>query len=122
MAVSSGALSFAVELFSGLEGVSARRMFGGAGLYHSGRMFALLDDDLIYLKATPALQEKLSGRGCDAFRWTRPRDGKQIEMAYLLLPDSALDDPDEAVELARAACRVDEPSPDGKRRRKGGVA
>jgi DNA transformation protein len=37
-------------------------------------------------------------------RWTYTRkDGKTTAMPYWLLPDSALDDPDEACRLAKAA-------------------
>ena len=39
------------ELFSAFGPVEVRRMFGGAGLYASGTMFAILHDGMIYLKA-----------------------------------------------------------------------
>ena len=43
-------LAFAVDVFSGMGPVEARRMFGGAGLYADGVMFGLIDDDVIHLR------------------------------------------------------------------------
>ena len=39
------------ELFAGFGPVVVRRMFGGAGIYAEGTMFALVADGVIYLKA-----------------------------------------------------------------------
>jgi hypothetical protein len=39
------------ELFSVFGPVEVRPMFGGAGIYAEGRMFALVSDGVIYLKA-----------------------------------------------------------------------
>ena len=39
------------ELFAGFGPVVVRRMFGGAGIYAHGRMFGLVHDGVIYLKA-----------------------------------------------------------------------
>ena len=38
------------ELFGVFGPVEVRRMFGGAGIYAEGRMFALMSDGVIYLK------------------------------------------------------------------------
>ena len=40
-----------VDLFSVFGPVAVRRMFGGAGIYADGTMFALIADGAIYLKA-----------------------------------------------------------------------
>ena len=42
---------YAVELLGAAGRVAARRMFGGYGLYCDGVMFALIADDVLYLKA-----------------------------------------------------------------------
>ncbi|MGE3143980.1 MAG: TfoX/Sxy family protein [Pseudorhodoplanes sp.] len=39
------------EIFRAFGPVAVRRMFGGAGLYAQGRMFALVSDGVVYLKA-----------------------------------------------------------------------
>ena len=51
MAASSQFLELLHDLLSGLGFISAKRMFGGASIYANGVLFALVDDDVLYLKA-----------------------------------------------------------------------
>ena len=83
MSESAAVLAFARELFAGMGGVEARRMFGGAGLFAQGVMFGLIDDGVIYLKTDESLKSDLAGAGSHSW-------------IYWSLPDSASDDPDEA--------------------------
>jgi DNA transformation protein and related proteins len=102
-------VEFACELFAGLGSVTARRMFGGAGVYAQGRMFALIADEVIYLKADEALKRALREAGSEPFIWipdSGPKKGQRIEMSYWRLPDAAMDDPDEAVRWGRQALGV----------------
>lgn len=94
------------ELFADLGAVKVRKMFGGAGVYAQGAMFALIADEVIYLKADPALRAELAQAGSAPFLWTRPSDGKEIDMGYWRLPDAASDDPDEAAHWARRALAI----------------
>lgn len=96
------AIAQARELFDGLGNVSHRKMFGGAGLYCDGLIFALIVDEEIMLKATGGFAEELNAQGAHPFTYARGKH-KPTQMPYWSLPDSALDDPDEAVELARRA-------------------
>jgi DNA transformation protein len=100
---------FVKELLAGMGPVQIKRMFGGAGGYADGVMFLLLADDAIYLKADDALKAELRAEGSGPFVWTPengPRAGEQVEMGYWRLPDSALDDPDEAAGWGRKALAV----------------
>ena len=102
-------LAFAVDLFSGLGGVAARRMFGGAGLYASGVMFGLFFDEVIYLKTDAALQADLAAAGARPWIYTPrtgPKAGIAVETSYWSLPDTACDDPDEACGWGRRALAV----------------
>jgi DNA transformation protein len=109
MAVSSSQIAFAEELFAGL-GARARRMFGGAGLYAEGVMFALLTEaDAICLKADDTLRADLEAEGSVAWVYTYPsgpKAGQSIEMGYWTLPDAAMDDPADACVWARRALDV----------------
>jgi DNA transformation protein and related proteins len=99
MSQSAATLAFAVELFSGMGQVEARRMFGGAGLYARGVMFALVDDEVIYLKVDEALKADLVALGARPWIYTLskgPKAGVPQETSYWSLPEAALDDPDEA--------------------------
>ncbi|HRP09416.1 MAG TPA: TfoX/Sxy family protein [Terricaulis sp.] len=110
---------FVRELFAGLGPIQVKRMFGGAGVYAQGRMFALLADDAIYLKADDALKRSLAEEGCGPFVWTPasgPRAGEHIDMGYWRLPDAALDDPDLAADWGRKALAVALSKPAAKRK------
>ena len=97
---------FVAELFGPMGPVSIRRMFGGAGVFRDGLMFALLGDDTVYLKTDAELRADLEAEGSAAFIWTKPSTGEEIDMGYVSLPSSAMDDPDEASSWARRALAV----------------
>jgi len=100
---------FVRELFAGMGPVHVKRMFGGAGVYADGVMFALLAEETIYLKADEALKASLRALGCGPFVWvpeSGPRKGEHVEMGYWRLPDDALDDPDLAAAWGHKALAV----------------
>ena len=104
MTVSASQLGLVAELFVGLGAVSIRRMFGGAGVSAQGVMFAVVIDDVVYLKVDDPLRADLEAEG--SVPWVYPRDGQPVQMGYSSLPDAALDDPDEACAWARRALHV----------------
>jgi len=89
------------DLLHDLGPVTVRKMFGGAGLYRDGAIFCLIAEEEIFLKATGDFATELEAMGSSPFVY----DGKDkpVAMSYWRLPESALDDPDEAVALARRA-------------------
>ncbi|MEQ9506772.1 MAG: TfoX/Sxy family protein [Hyphomonas sp.] len=97
---------FVIEIFAPMGPVRIRRMFGGAGVFQDGLMFALLGDDTVYLKTDEALRADLVSEGCAPFLWTKPSTGEQIDMGYVSLPSSAMDDPDEASAWGKRAMSV----------------
>ncbi len=88
------------EHLAGLGRLEIKRMFGGAGLYASGVMFAILDDGVVWLKADETLAPDFRAAGCTPFTYPT-RAGERVSLAYWSLPDAALDDPDEAAAWAR---------------------
>lgn len=109
MAADNSFHDFVRELFEGLGPVQIKRMFGGAGGYADGVMFLLIAGDVIHLKADDALKAELREAGSGPFVWipdSGPRKGEQVEMGYWRLPESALDDPEEAVMWGRKALAV----------------
>ncbi|EBA08825.1 TfoX/Sxy family protein [Sagittula stellata] len=105
MALSEEDRAYARDLFSGLGDVTTRRMFGGMGIYSGGTIFALLmSDGTLMIKGAGAFADRLEEMGCERWRYTR-KDGGGAAMPYWTLPGEALDDPDEAVDLAREALR-----------------
>ena len=90
------------DLFSGFRPVTVRRMFGGAGIYCDGLMFALCDEGVIYLKADDALVTDFEKAGSSPFTYAA-KGGKRAVMSYWRLPDHLYDDPDELAQWARRA-------------------
>lgn len=97
---------FVADLFEPMGEVSIRRMFGGAGVFTQGVMFALLAEDVIYLKTDCQLRSALEVEGGQAFVWERPSDGKRMEMGYVSLPSAAMDDAEDASAWGRQALSV----------------
>jgi len=106
------------ELLARFGPVTARRMFGGHGIYHDGVMFALVVDDCLYLKADEANAGEFQRRGLAAFEYTRR--GKTVRLGYYQAPGEMLDDPGEARDWARrsfeAALRARARAGDRRRR------
>lgn len=103
MLLSPGFTDYALELFSGVGRVEARRMFGGAGLTRDGVMFALLDGDVINVRVDDALQADLQAQGSVRWVYSMKRDGAVRDMGYWRLPETAADDPDEAIAIGKRA-------------------
>jgi len=99
---------YLIELFELFGQVSARKMFGGYGIYHRGLMFGLVADDSLYLKADEATAPQFVSRGLGQFEYNKA--GKMIKMSYYLAPAEALEDPEQAAIWARlsfeVACRT----------------
>jgi DNA transformation protein and related proteins len=94
-----------VELFSVFGPVTVRRMFGGAGIYADGTMFALIADSVIYLKAGDNNVAMFEREGLPPFTYARGQ-GEGIVMSYRRMPDRLYDDPEELALWARAALAV----------------
>jgi DNA transformation protein len=90
------------EMFAGFGPVSVRRMFGGAGVFVDGTIFALIVDGVIYLKTDAENAAMFEREGLEPFSYAR-RDGERAVMSYRRMPDRLYDDPDELAAWARAA-------------------
>jgi len=99
MAVSSEYLQYVLEQLSGLGSVTARRMFGGVGLYQDQRFFGIITSDTLYFKVDDSNRQDYVARGMDAFR-PYP-DKPHVSMSYFEVPANTLEDPDECAAWAR---------------------
>ncbi|WP_407642818.1 TfoX/Sxy family protein [Caulobacter segnis] len=102
MAVSSDYRDFVLEQLAPLGQVTARRMFGGVGIYANGLFFALIDDDVLYLKTDESLRPEFEAAGCQAFA----PFGADKPMSYWTAPTEALDDQDILLDWARKSLIV----------------
>jgi len=92
------------DLLRGFGPVSIRRMFGGAGLFRDGIMFALIVSDTLYLKVDDTTRPAYEAEGLGPF--TYRRKGEAAALGYYQAPEAALDDPDAMRNLARDAFAV----------------
>jgi len=93
------------ELFRSFGPVAVRAMFGGAGVYADGVMFALVSRDIIYLKADEHTMPAFEQEGMGPFTYAA-KGGRRVLTSYWRMPDRLYDDPDELAHWAEAAFAV----------------
>lgn len=104
MSVTADYLAFVLEQLAGLGRVSSRRMFGGAGLYHDGLFFGLIDDDVLYFKVGDSNRGDFEACGKGPFQPFPDRP--EAVMNYYEVPGEVLEDPELLITWARKAIAV----------------
>ena len=82
-----------VELMESIGSVSAKRMFGGYGIFLDGLMFALIADNVLFLKADEESENEFKTKGLEAFTYSKK--GKEFKMSYYQAPEESLEDAEE---------------------------
>jgi DNA transformation protein len=100
--------------------VTARRLFGGWGIYNGAVMFGLVARDTIYFRVDDRNRPDYEiGAGPKPFVYEMP-NGKTIEMAYCEVPPEILDDtetlPQWAAKAQDAALRAKAGKPKPKKK------
>jgi DNA transformation protein and related proteins len=83
-------IEYLLEQLRPLGAVSARRMFGGYGVYYGARMFGLVADDQLYLKTDDQNRGEFEAQDLKPFVYQT--DSRSITMSYSEAPAEALDD------------------------------
>ncbi len=102
---------FIRELFAPFRPVTVRRMFGGAGIFADGLMFALVFDGAIFLKVDEESIPHFEREGSKPFVYTRAKSPGRVgraSLAYWRLPERLYDDPDELAFWAGRAFAIAE--------------
>ncbi len=115
MSVSDDFLSYVLEQLSALRGLRPKRMFGAVGIYCEENFFAVIDDDILYLKTDDSTRGEYEARGMRRFM---PSPDKQGSMAYHEVPADVLEDRDQLALWARKSVAVAAASAEKKRARK----
>jgi DNA transformation protein len=105
MAISDEFLDYVLDQLAGWRGVTARKMFGGAGLYCEGVMFGLIADDVAYLKVDDSNKADFLDAGSSAFT-PYPEKGNSVVMPYYEIPADVLEDKEVLAEWAGRALAV----------------
>ena len=103
MANSADFLAYLRELMrDGGVATTSRAMFGGHGLYVDGVFFAIVDDDVLYLRVDAQNRAEFEALGCTPFEYST-KEGVHQAMSYLRAPDEALERPDAMGRWARSS-------------------
>ena len=89
---------FVLEVLRPWRQVTAKRMFGGHGIYHAGVMFALISDGQLYLKVDDESRYAFEAEDLPAFVYEAK--GRRVSLSYFRAPDAMLDEHDVAREWA----------------------
>ncbi len=89
---------YVLDQLAGL-GVTARRMFGGYGLYRGADFFGILHRGRLYFRTDDQSRADYLARGAGPFR----PNARQTLASYYEVPDDVLDDPELLADWARAA-------------------
>ena len=89
MAVSPEFRDYILEMLEPMGAVTARAMFGGAGLYLDGTIFGLIADEVVYFKVDAGNREDYEAVGSGPFV---PFADKPYPMSYWEVPAEVMED------------------------------
>jgi DNA transformation protein and related proteins len=104
MAVTEGFKDLVRDLLADFGPVSMRNMFGGAGVYAGGVMFAILDDDVLYLKTDETFARTFRDEGMEPFTYVM--EVRARSPCPISVPPRLLEAPEELVAWTHEAYRI----------------
>ena len=102
MGLSAEYLAFVKDQMSGFGTVYIRRMFGGAGVSLDDVNFAIIADEILYLKSDTVNEPDFAAEDLEPFSY-EGRNGKRMQMSYRRAPPRVMDDADEMTLWCRRA-------------------
>lgn len=103
MHVDDDYIKYVLDQLDRMDGVSSRKMFGGAGIYKEKLMFGLIADNVFYLKVDDSNREDYTSRDSIQFK---PWPEKKMMMPYFSVPEEIMEDKDELTTWAVKAFDV----------------
>lgn len=85
--------------------VTVKSMFGGFGVYRSGQIFGIVDEDTLFFKVDDTNRPDFEAAGSEPFTY-EAKGGKKQSLAYWLVPSDVMDDPELLAEWAEKAYQV----------------
>ena len=89
MRVSAGFREFVLDQLAGLDGLRARAMFGGVGLYADEVFFGILAADVLFFKVDDTNRREYETAGSSPFK---PYADRAMTMPYYNVPGGVLED------------------------------
>ena len=87
-------------LMAGFAPVQVKPMFGGFGIYRDGLMFAIIVDEMLYIKADDESRGRFEARGLTPFTYETKR-GSKSSLNYHQAPPEVYDEPEHMVAWSR---------------------
>lgn len=109
MSVSESFKDYVIDQLGLLGFVTIKKMFGGVSIYHSGLIFGLLADDILYFKVDDSNRPDYEQAGMEPFRpgfMTKP-----MAMPYYEVPVEIIEDKERLADWARKALLVSNSKP-----------
>ena len=82
-----------MDVFSGIDGIVSRPMFGGYGFYVHGKIFAIISGGKLYFKVGEGNIKDFEEKGSRPFVYNAK--GKSISMRYWELPEELFENKEE---------------------------
>src|SRR5262249_26338045 len=115
MPVSEEYLEYVVDQLGCLGPITAKRMFGGVGLYFDAFFFGLVAGDVLYFKVDDENRKQYEAAGAKPFQ---PYGDESYSMGYYEVPVNVLEDTDQLRLWARGALAAAERKAAAGRKRK----
>ncbi|MBZ5555889.1 MAG: TfoX/Sxy family protein [Acidobacteriia bacterium] len=106
MPVSASFLEFVLDQLDACGPITAKRMFGGVGLYAGECFFAVMMDDTIYLKVDDTTRGTYEAAGSRAFNPYPKRPDGGVSTSYFEVPLAVLEDAEELARWAKKSIAV----------------
>ncbi len=90
------------DAMQGIDGLTAKAMFGGHGLYKDGVVFGIIADDQLYFKVDVKNLPQYKERGSQPFKY-EGKNRKLIALSYWEVPAEILEDRELLAEWVEAS-------------------
>ena len=86
-----------IEKLASIGGISSKKMFGGHGIFHEGKMFGIIDSSgQCYMKADNSNKDDYEAKGAH----------QHSRMPYFSIPDEVFKNQDELVSWANKSIAI----------------
>lgn len=82
--------NYVVDQLMFVPGLRVRAMFGGYGVYQNDHMFAIIVNDMLYLKSDAMVQREFEEKGLAPFTYVAR--GKSVSLRYYEAPSEVFDE------------------------------
>ena len=93
------------DLLIGVSGISSKAMFGGHGVYKDEKIFAIIVDGELYLKANNETKKFFATHNSHQFTYLK-KNGKTYAMNYWFVPEETFEDREKFVKWVDVAVGV----------------